>query len=173
MEQHFMAKHMWGPRVGNIHLLCHSLVERDWSLPKVPEQHETLGIMADMMCSLWGSLPMLWAVHAPWSCISYTATISFGTRKMEWDVRTKHCRKTWDEAGRLAVLSYYLITSHVTSLTSTLEPMKLWKIIPGCSMTWEPGRLMHVLFCPVYTLLVKHVSNTIYFLSSSELLLFH
>lgn len=94
--------------------------------------------------------------------------ISFGTRKMEWDVRTKHCGKTWDKAGRLVVLSYYLITSHLTFLTSILEPVKLWKPIPGCSMTWEPGMLMHVLFCLVYTLLVQHVPKPVYFLSNSE-----
>lgn len=33
--------------------------------------------------------------------------------------------------------------------------------------------LMHVVLCPAYTLLVQQVSQKVYFLSSSELSLFH
>lgn len=64
----------------------------------VLEQHEALGATTDVMCSTWCPLLKLWAVHAI-LVLHVLPRISFGARKLERDVRTKHCRKTWAKAG--------------------------------------------------------------------------
>lgn len=138
----------------------------------VSEQHKVLRITAGMMCFLWGSLLMLWVVHASWSCISYTARISFWTGKMEWNVRAKNCRKTWDKAGKPVVLSYCLIISHNLSH----KQFKANGALKTNTRLQHDLRTRHAYACTVlsvYTLLVLHVSETVYFLSSSELPLFH